>query len=167
MEIRVIAIVASLTFVPFGIVRADQAGIASAPTRASQSAPSAKNFRGCLQGDTAKGFSLLAATGDGSGSDTKGQTMTYRVVAATKTLDFTKMVNKIVEISGSLATDRGNTGQIPAPVTDSTRSTGGAGGTGKPGENTAFYFANGTLTAQSIREITATCAARSAPNADK
>ena len=50
------------------------------------------------------------------GPDTKGQTMTYRVVAATKTVDLMKMANKIVEISGSLATDRGNTGQIQRPL---------------------------------------------------
>ena len=167
MQLKLVAI-ASLALGSFALVHATQAGTAGSPTRSSsQSAPSAKSFRGCLQGDAAKGFSLLAATGDGSGADTKGQTMTYRVVAMTKTVDLMKMVNKIVEISGTLATDRGNTGQIPAPVTDSARSTAGAGGTGRPGENTAFYFANGTLTAQSIREVSATCATRSAPNADK
>ena len=164
MQLNFVAAIASLALGSFALVHATQAGTAgTTPTRgSSQSAPSAKSFRGCLQGDAAKGFSLLAPTGDGSGSDTKGQTMTYRVVA-TKTVDLTKMVNKIVEISGTLATDKGNTGQIPAPVTDSARSTAGAGGTGKPGENTAFYFANGTLTAQSIREVSATCATRSAP----
>ena len=168
MPLKFVVIVASLALGWFAIVHANQAGTAGSPTRSSsQSAPSAKSFRGCLQGDAAKGFSLLTATGDGSGSDMKGQTMTYRVVTTTKTTDLMKMVNKIVEISGTLATDRGNTGQIPAPVTDSARSTGGAGGTGRPGENTAFYFANGTLTAQSIREVSATCATRSAPNADK
>jgi hypothetical protein len=165
MQFKFVAIVASLALGSFAIVHANQAGTAESPTRSSS--PSVKSFRGCLQGDAAKGFSLLAATGDGSGSDTKGQTMTYRVVAVTKTVDLMKMVNKVVDISGTLATDRGNTGQIPAPVTDSARSTAGAGGTGRPGENTAFYFANGTLTAQSIREVSATCATRSAPNADK
>ena len=168
MQFKFVAIVALLALGSFAMVYADQAGTKGSSTpSSSQPASSAKSFRGCLQGDAAKGFSLLASTGDGSGTDTKGQTMTYKVVAAAKTVDLVKMANKIVEISGSLATDRGNTGQIPAPVTDSARGTAGAGGTGKPGENTAFYFANGTLTAQSIREISATCATRSAPNADK
>jgi hypothetical protein len=56
---------------------------------------------------------------------------------------------------------------MPAPVPDTVRGTGGAGGTGKPGEDTATYYANGTLTAKSIRELAPTCAVRSAPDNDK
>ena len=138
---------------------------------ATQSTPTvnqkdAKVFRGCLQGDTAKGFALLAATGDGSGSDQKGQTMTYRVVPASG-MDLSRHANKAVEISGSLSTAPRNTGSMPAPVPDTVRGTGGAGGTGKPGEDTATYYANGTLTAKSIRELAPTCAVRSAPDNDK
>lgn len=138
---------------------------------ATQSTPAvnqkdAKIFRGCLQGDTAKGFALLAATGDGSGSDQKGQTMTYRVVPAAR-VDLTGHVNKAVEISGTLSTGPRHTGSMPAPVPDTVRGTGGAGGTGKPGEDAATYYANGTLTAKSIREIAPTCAVRSAPDHDK
>jgi len=124
-------------------------------------------FRGCLQGDTAVGFSLLAPTGDGSGADTKGQTQTYRVVPSAPDVNLGEMVNKVVEISGALSTAPADTGQMPAPVTDSIRSPGGAGGTGKPGENTAFLWANGTVTAKSIRELEPTCAVRFAPDQDK
>jgi hypothetical protein len=138
---------------------------------ATQSTPpvnqtDAKTFRGCLQGDTSKGFALLAATGDGSGGDQKGQTMTYRVVPAAR-IDLTRHVNKVVEISGALSTAPAKTGSMPAPVPDTVRGTGGAGGTGKPGEDTATYYANGTLTAKSIRELAPTCAVRSAPDNDK
>lgn len=121
-------------------------------------------FKGCLQGDANKGFALLTATGDGSGSDSKGQTMTYKVIPPSN-IDLSKHVNKIVEIDGALSPNK--TGAMPAPVTDTVRGTAGAGGTGKPGENTAFYYANGTLTAKAIREISSTCAVRSAPDGDK
>jgi hypothetical protein len=145
--------------------------ILSTAVVATQSTPAvnqnnAKVFRGCLQGDSTKGFALLAATGDGSGSDQKGQTMTYRVVPASR-MDLGRHVNKAVEISGSLSTAPRNTGSMPAPVPDTVRGTGGAGGTGKPGEDTATYYANGTLTAKSIRELAPTCAVRSAPDNDK
>ena len=46
------------------------------------SATDPSTFRGCLQGDTEVGFSLLTPTGDGSGTDAKGQMMTYKVVPA-------------------------------------------------------------------------------------
>ena len=143
----------------------------SAALVATQSTPTvnqtdSKTFRGCLQGDTSKGFALLAATGDGSGSDQKGQTMTYKVVPAAR-VDLSRHVNKVVEIAGSLSTAPRNTGSMPAPVPDTVRGTGGAGGTGKPGEDVATYYANGTLTAKSIREIAPTCAVRSAPDHDK
>jgi hypothetical protein len=92
--------------------------------------------------------------------------MTYRVVPASR-MDLGRHVNKAVEISGSLSTAPRNTGSMPAPVPDTVRGTGGAGGTGKPGEDTATYYANGTLTAKSIRELAPTCAVRSAPDNDK
>ena len=133
----------------------------------AQSAPQnqkgSTTFKGCLQGDATKGFALLAATGDGSGSDTKGQTMTYKVVPPAG-VDLAKHVNKIVEVDGTISNKGGS---MPAPVTDTVRGTAGAGGTGKPGENTAFYYANGTLTAKAIREVAATCALRSVPDAKK
>jgi hypothetical protein len=135
----------------------------------AQSAPAnqkdAKTFKGCLQGDTSKGFSLLAATGDGSGGDQKGQTMTYKVVSGSQ-VDLARHVNKVVEISGTVSTAPGQTGSIPAPVPDTVRGTGGAGGSGKPGSDNATYYANGTVTAKSIREIAPTCAVRSAPDND-
>jgi hypothetical protein len=124
-------------------------------------------FRGCLQGDTAKGFTLLAPTGDGSGADVKGQTLTYKVVPAGQDVNLSQLVNKVVEINGSLSTATADQGRMEAPVTDSVRSPGGAGGTGKWGENTAFTWANGTLTAKSIRELERTCSVRFAPDQDK
>ncbi len=131
-----------------------------------QNQQNSTTFKGCLQGDSTKGFALLAATGDGSGGDQKGQTMTYKVLAPSG-MDLSRHVNKAVEITGAISKDPAKGGSMPAPVTDSVRSTGGAGGTGKPGENTAFYYANGTLTAKSIREVAPTCAVRSAPDTDK
>jgi hypothetical protein len=124
-------------------------------------------FRGCLQGDSAKGFSLLSPTGDGSGADTKGQTMTYRVVPAASDVDLSRMVNKTVEVGGTVSTEESKTGSMEAPVPDTVRGTGGAGGAGTPGVNTAFYYANGTLTARSIRELEPTCAVRFAPDRDE
>ncbi len=139
---------------------------AQAPTSNQSNQKDAKTFTGCLQGDSAKGYALLASTGDGSGSDQTGQTMTYKVEPSGK-LDLSGHVNKVVEISGTLSTAPQKTGSMPAPVPDTVRGTGGAGGTGKPGENNAFYFANGTLTAKSVREVASTCAARSAPDNDR
>ena len=110
-------------------------------------------FRGCLQGDAARGFSLLSPTGDGSGADTKGQTMTYKVVGAGSDVDLAKMVNKTVEINGSVSLQESKRGSMPAPVPDTVRGTGGAGGAGTPGVDTAFSYANGTLSAKSIREL--------------
>jgi hypothetical protein len=121
------------------------------------SATNPATFRGCLQGDVAKGFALLSPTGDGSGADNKGQTMTYKVLAGGSDVDLASMVNKTVEITGSVATDESNTGSMPAPVPDTVRGTGGA----------AFSYANGTLTARSIRELEGTCAVRFAPDRDE
>jgi hypothetical protein len=143
------------------------AGVVSAQSATAQNQPNQKNsttFKGCLQGDSSKGFALLAATGDGSGADTKGQTITYKVVPAAN-MDLRRHVNKVVEITGTAAMEKA--GSMPAPVPDTVRGTGGAGGSGKPGENTAFYYANGTLTAKTIREVSPTCAIRSAPDNDK
>jgi hypothetical protein len=131
------------------------------------SASDPSTFRGCLQGDTTKGFTLLTPTGDGSGADTKGQTLTYKVVPQGQSVDLSSMVNKVVEVSGTVSTRESDTGKMPAPVTDSVRSPGGAGGTGKYGENTAFTWANGTVTAKSVRELEPTCAVRFAPDQDK
>jgi hypothetical protein len=123
-------------------------------------------FRGCLQGDAARGFSLLSPTGDGSGADTKGQTMTYKVLAGSD-VDLAKMVNKTVEINGSVSTQESKEGSMPAPVPDTVRGTGGAGGAGTPGVDTALSYANGTLSAKSIRELEPTCAVRFAPDRDE
>ena len=131
------------------------------------SATQTNTYRGCLQGDAANGFSLLSPTGDGSGADTKGQTMTYKVVPAGADVDLARMVNKTVEVGGVVSTDASNTGAIPAPVPDTVRGTGGAGGSGTPGVNAAISYANGTLTARSIRELEPTCAIRFAPDRDE
>ena len=127
------------------------------------SATGPNTFRGCLQGDTTNGFSLLSPTGDGSGGDTKGQNMTYRVVPAGSNVDLARMANKTVEVTGTVATGESSTGSMPAPVPDSVRGTGGAGGSGTPGVDNASYYANGTLTARAIRELEPTCAVRFAP----
>jgi hypothetical protein len=140
--------------------------VAGAQTPSTPNQPTSTTFKGCLQGDSTKGFALLAATGDASGRDPKGQTMTYKVTAPPK-VDLAEYVNKTVEITGSVSLEPGKTGTMPAPVPDTVRGTGGAGGTGKPGENSAFYFANGTLTAKTIRDVAPTCATRSAPDTDK
>lgn len=131
------------------------------------SATGPQTFRGCLQGDTTVGFSLLTATGDGSGRDTKGQSITYRVVPAGQNVNLSPLANKLVEVSGTVSTTEKDTGQMPAPITDSVRSPGGAGGTGKWGENTAFIWASGTVTAKSIRELEPTCQVRFAPDQDR
>jgi hypothetical protein len=131
------------------------------------SATGPNTFRGCLQGDPANGFALLSPTGDGSGGDTKGQTMTYRVVPAGADVDLARMVNKTVEVGGTVAIEESKTGSMPAPVPDTVRGTGGAGGSGTPGIDNASYFANGTLTARSIRELEQTCAVRFAPDRDE
>ena len=49
---------------------------------------------------------------------------------------------------------------MAAPVPDTVRGTGGAGSAG-------FTYANGTLTARSIRELEPTCAVRFAPDRDE
>lgn len=131
------------------------------------SATQPNTFRGCLQGDAATGFSLLSPTGDGSGADTKGQTMTYKVVPAGSDVNLASLANKTVEIGGTISTEESKTGSMPAPVPDTVRGTGGAGGAGTPGVNTAFAYANGTLTARSIRELEPTCAVRFAPDNDE
>lgn len=151
------------TYAALAVFAIASAGACSQYTTAT----SADSFRGCLQGDATKGFVLLSPTGDGSGADTKGQTMTYRVEAAGQDVNLASMVNKTVEISGAVALDESKTGSMPAPVPDTVRGTGGAGGTGRPGENNAFYYANGTLSARTIRELEPTCAVRFAPDADR
>lgn len=131
------------------------------------SATGPKTFRGCLQGDAYKGYALLSPTGDGSRPDTQGQMMTYKVVPAGSDLDLVTMVNKTVEIEGTLSTTESKTGSMPAPVPDTARGTGGSGGAGVPGVDTAFYYANGTLSARSIRELEPTCAVRFAPDREE
>jgi len=128
------------------------------------SATGPNTFRGCLQGDAAKGYAWLSRTVDGSGADTKGQTMTYKVVPAGSDIDLANMVNKTVEIGGSVSTEKSDTGSMPAPVTDTVRGTGGSGSAGQPGVNTAFYFANGSLAARSMRKLEPTYADRFAPD---
>jgi len=44
---------------------------------------------------------------------------------------------------------------------------GDAGGSGTPGVDTASYYANGTLSARSIRELEGICAVRFAPDRDE
>jgi hypothetical protein len=93
--------------------------------------------------------------------------MTYRVVPAGSDIDLSRMVNKTVEVGGSVSTEESKTGSMAAPVPDTVRGTGGAGGSGTPGVDVATYYANGTLTARSIRELEPTCAVRFAPDHDE
>jgi hypothetical protein len=93
--------------------------------------------------------------------------MTYKVVPAGSDVDLAGMVNKTVEVGGTLSTEESKTGSMPAPVPDTVQGTGGAGGSGTPGVNAAFTYANGTLSARSIRELEPTCAVRFAPDSDR
>jgi hypothetical protein len=83
--------------------------------------------------------------------------MTYKVIASGGDVDLARMVNKTVEVSGSVSTEESKRGSIPAPVPDTVQGTGGA----------AFSFADGTLSARSIRELEPTCAVRFAPDRDE
>src|SRR5919106_1602872 len=83
--------------------------VASAQTAPDRNQPDSTRFKGCLQGDNVKGFALLAATGDASGKDTKGQTMTYKVEAPL-TINLAEHVNKVVEITGVVSQEAGKTG---------------------------------------------------------
>ncbi len=141
------------------------AGTVACTQYTSETGPN--TFRGCLQGNATNGFSLLTPTGDGSGTDNKGQTMTYRVVPSGSGVDLARLVNKTVEVDGSVSTEESKSGSMPAPVPDTVRGTGGAGGSGTPGVDHASYYANGTLSARSIRELEPTCAVRFAPDHDE
>jgi hypothetical protein len=77
------------------------------------------------------------------------------------------MVNKTVEVDGTVSTEESKSGSMPAPVPDTVRGTGGSGGSGIPGVDNASYYANGTLSARSIRELEPTCAVRFAPDRDE
>lgn len=111
---------------------------------------------GCVQSAQGEGFVLLNPQGTPASNTT--QTLTYKLVPAknAKNIDLTAMVNKRVQVTGTLSTKPA--GNVPAPVPDSVRGTGGAGGSGKPGVDHASYFANGVFTVQSIKETSGTCA---------
>jgi hypothetical protein len=112
-------------------------------------------IRGCLQSAQGEGFVLLNP--QGSPAANKTQTLTYKVVPAKGAkMDFSALVNKRVEATGTVSPKPA--GQMPAPVPDSVRGTGGAGGSGKPGVDYASQFANGVFTVQSIKEVSGTCA---------
>jgi len=126
----------------------------------ARSAPAATTYRGCLQGDAAKGFALMSPTGNGS--DSKGQMKTYKVVPASPTVNLAPMANKVVEVSGTLTTDASAAGKIPAPdvmgdrkVTDSNHSEPASVSEGMK------VWADGTLTVRSVRQVANSCAARS------
>src|SRR4051812_38241929 len=68
-------------------------------------------FKGCLQGDSAKGFALMSPTGDAT-KDAKGQMKMYKIVAGSG-VSLSQMANKLVEVSGTL--DTAATGKIPSP----------------------------------------------------
>ena len=118
-------------------------------------------FRGCLQGDAAKGFSLLSPTGDGSGADTKGQTMTYEVVPAGSDVDLSAHGEQDCRGGGTVSTEA-----VENRVDGSARARHGAGRLAVPAARDSLY-ANGTLTARSIRELEPTCAVRFAPDRDE
>jgi hypothetical protein len=86
--------------------------------------------------------------------------MTYKVVPTGADLDLNRFVNRTIEVAGTVSTDESKTGSMPAPVPDSVQGTGGAGSAG-------FTYANGTLSARSIRELEPTCAVRFAPDHDE
>src|SRR4051794_40577045 len=83
----------------FGMVAPALAQTQKAPSRP---APAVTTYRGCLQGDTTKGFALMSPTGNGS--DNKSQMKMYKVVPASNTVNLAPMTNKVVEISGTLTT---------------------------------------------------------------
>jgi hypothetical protein len=109
---------------------------------------------GCVQSAQGEGFVLLNPQGRPAANKT--QTLTYKLVPAGKNVDLAAMVNKRVQVTGTLSTKPA--GNVPAPVPDSVRGTGGAGGSGKPGVDNASYFANGVFTVQSIKATSGTCA---------
>jgi len=109
---------------------------------------------GCVQSAQGEGFVLLNP--QGRPASNKTQTLTYKLVPAGKNIDLAAMVNKRVQVTGTLSAKPA--GNVPAPVPDSVRGTGGAGGSGKPGVDNASYFANGVFTVQSIKETSGTCA---------
>jgi hypothetical protein len=86
--------------------------------------------------------------------------MTYKVVSNGSDIDLNRFVNRTIEVAGTVSTDESKTGSMSAPVPDSVKGTGGAGSAG-------FTYANGTLTARSIRELEPTCAVRFAPDRDE
>jgi hypothetical protein len=109
---------------------------------------------GCVQGTQGEGFVLLNP--QGSPESSKTQTLTYKLEPRGKNIDLSAMVNKRVQVTGTLSTKPA--GNVRAPVPDSVRGTGGSGGSGKPGVDHASYFANGVFTVQSIKETSGTCA---------
>jgi hypothetical protein len=109
---------------------------------------------GCLQSAQGEGFVLLNPQGRPAANKT--QTLTYKLVPAGKNIDLAAMANKRVQVTGTLSAKPA--GNVPAPVPDTVRGTGGSGGSGKPGVDNASYFANGVFTVQSIKEVTGTCA---------
>ncbi len=109
---------------------------------------------GCVQSAQSEGFVLLNPQGRPAANKT--QTLTYKLVPAGKNIDLASMANKRVQVTGTLSTKPA--GNVPAPVPDSVRGTGGSGGSGKPGVDNASYFANGVFTVQSIKETSGTCA---------
>jgi hypothetical protein len=115
---------------------------------------SVSTIAGCVQSAQGEGFVLLNP--QGSPAANKTQTLTYKLVAAGKDVNLSAMVNKRVEVTGTLSTKPA--GNVPAPVPDTVRGTGGSGGSGKPGVDNASYFTNGVFTVQSIKETSGTCA---------
>jgi hypothetical protein len=109
---------------------------------------------GCLQSAQGQGFVLLNP--QGSPAANKTQTLTYKLVPAGKNIDLSTLVNKRVEVTGTVSSKPA--GHVPAPVPDSVRGTGGAGGSGTPGVDHASSFVNGVFTVQSIKEVSGTCA---------
>jgi hypothetical protein len=113
-------------------------------------------FRGCLQGDPTKGFALLSPKSNPDG--TTGQMKTYRVVAGQK-IDLQPMANKVVEITGTLSTAQGAAHSIPSTdalggreIVDSVRTAPTS-----PEQGTQMW-ADGTLTARSVRQVENSCA---------
>lgn len=116
--------------------------------RSATKAKASSTFTGCLQGDFGSGF--LLSTPTGPANSTHAQMKTYKVVTSGQNIDLAAMANKMVEVTGTLSTSKASTGQVhtmPGSVT----GVGGAGG------KADLDYANGTLTAASVRQVRGSC----------
>lgn len=133
----------------FGMLMASPSGQAqtTAKTPKGMARQHARTFKGCLQGDFGSGF--LLSTPTGPANSRSAQMMTYKVVNS-RDIDLALLANKMVEVTGTLSTAKASAGNVHT-MPGSVRETGGAGG------RADLAYANGTLTATSIREVAGSC----------